>query len=132
MCYAAITKGLVALGTELLVAGEAMGLHEPLRAELEASQGGLLAWLDRQVPTMPPKAYRWVGEMEEIAATFGHLGLTPRILEGAAAMYRFVGETPLAAETPEVRSRGQTLDEVVAILAEALGTQGVVAGGRAG
>jgi 3-hydroxyisobutyrate dehydrogenase-like beta-hydroxyacid dehydrogenase len=29
MCYAAMTKGLTALATELLVAGEAMGLSEP-------------------------------------------------------------------------------------------------------
>ena len=101
MCYAAITKGLTALGTELLVAGKAMGLAEPLRAELEQSQPELLAWLDRQVPGMPPKAYRWVGEMEEIAATFGYLGLTPSVLQGAADLYRFVGQTPLAEETPE-------------------------------
>src|SRR5437763_16749719 len=64
MCYAAITKGLTALGTELLVAGQAMGLAGPLRAELEQSQPELLAWLGRLVPGMPPKAYRWVGEME--------------------------------------------------------------------
>jgi len=120
MCYAAITKGLTALATELLVAGEALGLREPLRAELQQSQGALYGWVERQVPTMPPKAYRWVGEMEEIAATFAHLGLTPRILLGAADLYRFVGETPLAEETPETRRRGQTLDDVVALLAEEL------------
>src|SRR5262249_4071244 len=68
MCYAAITKGLTALGTELLTAGAAMGLEVPLRAELQGSQRGLLDWLERQIPSMPPKAYRWVGEMEEIAA----------------------------------------------------------------
>jgi len=129
MCYAAITKGLVALGTELLTAGAAMGLEEPLRAELQGSQRGLLEWLERQVPTMPPKAYRWVGEMEEIAATFGAVGLTPRILEGAAEMYRFVESTPLGEETPEVRTRGQTLDAGVSVLAEALG-EGTPAGSR--
>ncbi|MCC6175253.1 MAG: DUF1932 domain-containing protein [Chloroflexi bacterium] len=118
MCYAALTKGLTALATELLVAGQMMGLAAPLRAELEQSQSGLLGWVERSMPGMPPKAYRWVGEMEEIAATFGHLGLTPEILAGAAEMYRLVGRTPLANETPETRTRGQTLDDVVAILAE--------------
>ncbi|HWP28863.1 MAG TPA: DUF1932 domain-containing protein [Chloroflexota bacterium] len=132
MCYAALTKGLTALATELLVAGEAMGLSAPLRAELQLSQGMLLGWLERQIPTMPPKAYRWVGEMEEIAATFAALGLTPRMLEGAAALYRFVEQTPLGAETPEQRQRGQTLDEVVAILVEALPAAGVAAGERRG
>ncbi|MGH2353017.1 MAG: DUF1932 domain-containing protein [Chloroflexota bacterium] len=123
MCYAALTKGLTALATELLVAGQAMGLAAPLRAELESSQSALLGSITRSVPGMPPKAYRWVGEMEEIAATFGALGLTPRILEGAADLYRFVGQTPLAQETPEDRRRGQTLDDVIAILAEALPAQ---------
>ena len=45
---------------------------------------------------MPPKARRWIGEMEEISATFAHVGLTPNILTGAADMYRFVGDTHLA------------------------------------
>jgi hypothetical protein len=124
MCYAALTKGLTALATELLVAGEAMGLGAPLRHELGESQPALYAWAERALPGMPPKASRWVGEMEEIAATFGHLGLTPRILEGAADLYRQVGETPLGTETPEDRRRGTTAGEVVGILAESLSLPG--------
>lgn len=120
MCYAALTKGLTALGTELLVAARALGLSEPLRAELTSSQATLLGILERSIPSMPPKAYRWVGEMEEIAATFRDAGLTPKIHEGAADLYRFVEATPLAEETPEARSKGTTLDEVVAMLAGAL------------
>ncbi len=129
MCYAALTKGLNALGTELLTAGAAMGLGDALRAELETSQPNLLRWLERQIPGMPPKAYRWVGEMEEIAATFGHVGLTPLILQGAADLFRFVETTPLGEETPEVRKRGTTLDEVVAELTTALEERGAVAAG---
>jgi 3-hydroxyisobutyrate dehydrogenase-like beta-hydroxyacid dehydrogenase len=120
MCYAALTKGLTALSTELMVAAEALGLSEPLRAEMEMSQSTLLGIMEKGVPGMPPKAYRWVGEMEEIARTFEEVGLTPLIHQGAAEMYRFVESTPLGQETPENRTRGQTLDDVVAILAEAL------------
>lgn len=120
MCYAAMTKGLTALGTELLVAAEAMGLSDPLRAELEFSQKQLLAHFERSIPGMPPKAYRWVGEMEEIAKTFQDVGMTPKILLGAADMYRLVGETELANETPEQRTRGQNLQDVVEILNQAL------------
>jgi L-threonate 2-dehydrogenase len=47
LCYAALTKGLTALATELLVAGEVLGLSEPLRAELQASQPALLTWITR-------------------------------------------------------------------------------------
>jgi 3-hydroxyisobutyrate dehydrogenase-like beta-hydroxyacid dehydrogenase len=120
MCYAAMTKGFTALATELLVAAQAMGLEDALRAEHEQGQQAIFKWYSRSIPGMPPKAYRWVGEMEEIASTFEHLGLTPRMLLGAADMYRFVGETSLGEETPESRKRGQTLDDAIRELASAL------------
>lgn len=123
MCYAALTKGLTALGTELLVAARAMGLSEPLRTELAASQAALLQTLERGLPGMPPKAYRWVGEMEEIAATFGALGLPPGLMAGAADLYRLVERSPLGAETPEARTRGQTAADVVETLAATLPKQ---------
>ena len=106
MCYASMTKGITALATELLVAAKAMGLDAQLKAEFGTGPGAVIPWLERSVPSMPPKAYRWVGEMEEIAATFEYLGMTPSILLGAADMYRFVEGTALGAETPEARTRG--------------------------
>jgi len=50
--------------------------------------------MERQIPTMPPRAYRWIGEMEEIAQTFADAGLTPKFHQAAADMYRFVAATP--------------------------------------
>jgi 3-hydroxyisobutyrate dehydrogenase-like beta-hydroxyacid dehydrogenase len=120
MCYGALTKGLQALGVELLTAARLMGLDEVLRAEQHESIPDVLAWLERGVPTMPPKAYRWVGEMEEIAACFADLGLTPRILAGAADLYRLVADTPIGRESPESRDRGRGLDGVIAALAESV------------
>ena len=127
MCYGALTKGLTALGTELLVAARALGLEETLRAEQEESIPDVLAWLAKTVPTMPPKAYRWVGEMEEIAATFADLGMTPDILQGAAEMYRFIAETPIGKESPENRDKGRGLYGVVSALADALPERAVTA-----
>jgi 3-hydroxyisobutyrate dehydrogenase-like beta-hydroxyacid dehydrogenase len=124
MCYASLTKGLTALATQALTAGAALGLSETLTGELRESQAELFAWIERQVPRMPPKAYRWVGEMEEIARTFADLGLPPQMLEGAAALYRLVEQTELGTETPEERHRGQTLEEVIDILADALQGKG--------
>lgn len=120
MCYAALTKGVQALGTELLVAARLMGLDEALAAEQRASVPELRAQLERSIPSYPPKAYRWVGEMEEIATCFGDLGMTPLILQGAADIFRFVAETPLGKESPESRDRSRTLDGAVASLADAL------------
>ena len=123
MCYGALTKGVQALGTELLTAAHLLGVADTLRAEQEQSTPDVLAWLQRAVPTMPPKAYRWVGEMEEIAATFAALGLTPSIFAGVADLYRFIAETPIGKESPETRDRSRGLDGVVAALADALPAQ---------
>jgi L-threonate 2-dehydrogenase len=120
MCYASLTKGLTALASEALTAGKALGLNDALVAELQSSQSVLYRMFERGVPSMPPKAYRWVGEMEEIARTYADLGLPPQMLEGAAAVYHFVEQTELGSETPEERQRGQTLEEVTDILAAAL------------
>lgn len=120
MCYAALTKGLIALSTELLVAAHLMGLDDALRDEQRESIPTVLAWMEGMLPGMPPKAYRWVGEMEEIAATFAALGMTPSMLEGAADMYRFVETTALGQETPETRDTSRDAYGVVETLASAL------------
>jgi 3-hydroxyisobutyrate dehydrogenase-like beta-hydroxyacid dehydrogenase len=120
MCYAALTKGLTALATELLTAGQALGVGEALGQELQLSQPALYDLMQRQVPGMPTKARRWVGEMEEIAHTFGGVGLTPRLMDGVADMYRFVASTPLANRTPEDTSPPPSLDQVIGELVQHL------------
>ncbi len=117
MCFAAIAKGVTALATEALTAGRLLGVAEPLLAELASSVPALLDYATRAVPTMPPKAYRWIGEMEEIAQIFAALGLPPGMLQGAADVYRFVGESPLGRERTEDRTRGMTLQDAVEGLA---------------
>jgi 3-hydroxyisobutyrate dehydrogenase-like beta-hydroxyacid dehydrogenase len=117
MCYAALTKGMTAIATELLVTAHTMGLYEPLVAEWQISQRDRYRTIERQLPVMPTKAGRWISEMEEIAKTFGDIGLTPKIHLGAADMYRFVGTSPLAGETPETRDRDRTLAQVIEGLA---------------
>ncbi len=112
MVYAASTKGTTAVWTELLTAAEAMGLTEALLAEFGDAADP--ARHMKAATQMPRRARRWVGEMEEIAATFEHLGLTPRILLGAADMFRLTGETSLADQTsrdpdPELREMLRTL-----------------------
>ena len=117
MCYASLTKGLTALCTELLTAAERLGVSDALTAEFRLSQSALFERMEKGLPSMPPKAKRWIGEMEEISATFEHVGLTPKILAGAADMYRLVGETRLAELPPEAREQFPTLAELIAMLA---------------
>jgi hypothetical protein len=117
MCYAALTKGLSALGAELLITAEKMELLDPLIAELRESQATVLDWLERSVPGMPPKARRWVSEMEEIAATFAHEGQSPGYHRAASDLYRRVGQTALGQERPESRDTSRTLRAVIEELA---------------
>lgn len=119
MCYAALTKGFAALGTELLIAAEKMELLDPLLAEFADSQGAQLQWLERSVPGMPPKSRRWVSEMQEIAATLGSVGQSSGYHEAASAFFARVGETPLGQERPESRDTSRTLRAVVEGLAKA-------------
>lgn len=56
--------------------------------------------------------------MEEIAATFQELGLTPRMLEGAADIDRLVGSTPLGDQTS--REPDPSLDTILETLAARL------------
>jgi 3-hydroxyisobutyrate dehydrogenase-like beta-hydroxyacid dehydrogenase len=123
MCYAAFTKGTTALTTGLLTMAHSMGLYEPLVQEFQKSQGDRYRTMERQIPTMPPRAYRWIGEMEEIAQTFADAGLTPKFHQAAADMYRFVASTPLAEETPETRDRDRTLAQVIDMLAASVKAQ---------
>jgi 3-hydroxyisobutyrate dehydrogenase-like beta-hydroxyacid dehydrogenase len=98
MCYAAMTKGVQALGAEILVAARRLGLEDALRAE--QSEGGVAAvrrFVEQALPAMPPKAYRWIGEMEEIARCFEDLGLPGRIMLGAADVYTNVRDGGLLA-----------------------------------
>jgi len=91
MSYASLTKGFSAIGIAA-ARGAAIGnVAEMLRAEFQDSQPQLFAWLQRQVPTVYPKAYRWVGEMEEIARFLGDdPGAT--MFEGAAQTYDVIAE----------------------------------------
>jgi 3-hydroxyisobutyrate dehydrogenase-like beta-hydroxyacid dehydrogenase len=67
MSYGGITKGLTALASAMILAATRWGTADVLRRELAESQPMLLAWFERQIPSMFGKAYRWVAEMEEIA-----------------------------------------------------------------
>ncbi|MDF5706890.1 MAG: DUF1932 domain-containing protein [Nostoc sp. S4] len=118
MCYAALTKGLTAIGTELLIAAHRLDLDQELWDEVSSSQPELAKILTRSLPSMTPKAHRWVGEMEEIADTFEALNLTEQIFQGAADVYRLVKETSLGRETPEENNGDRPLPDIITTLSQ--------------
>ena len=115
MTYAASTKGATALFTQLLLAAEQMGLLEHLQAEIQDSP--IYKRMLGAVPSAPSRAQRWISEMQEIEATFEHLGTTPHLFQGVADMYRLMGATPLGDERPETRDADRTLEETIRLLA---------------
>lgn len=119
MCYGAVTKGMIALGTEMMVVAQRLGVADTVDAEMAESRREIRDWLLASIPPMPPKAYRWVPETREIAATFEQAGITPRTMLGAADMYEFIAATPLGAESPEAaRAEKRPAKAVVSVLAE--------------
>ena len=87
MSYAGITKGFTALGAAMMLAAAREGSAEALHAELAESQQALLGWLTRQTPSMYGKAYRWVAELDEIAAFVGKDYDESAMLAAAARLY---------------------------------------------
>jgi 3-hydroxyisobutyrate dehydrogenase-like beta-hydroxyacid dehydrogenase len=126
MCYASLTKGLTALATEALTAATVLGLDGQLMEELQDSQAGLLAWIERSIPSMPSKAGRWIGEMEEIAATFDAAGLPPDTMRGAAALYSLVSRAALDQEVSGAPAQQQAAAWVSGRLAAHLSQPGPV------
>ncbi len=92
MSYAGITKGFTALSAAMMLAATRAGAGEALHAELAESQQALLGWLERQVPNMYPKAYRWVAELDEIAAFVGTDRPEHEMLAAAARLYERIAE----------------------------------------
>ena len=121
MCYASLTKGFTALGTQACITAKFFGLDQIFFEELKESQPHTYETLKRSIPNMAPKSGRWVGEMEEIAKTYESIGLTPKMFQGAAETYRFIAEeTPLGKEILEERKHGQTLDEALELMVQSL------------
>ena len=92
MSYAGITKGFTALGTAMMLAASRGGSAEALKAELAESRPDLLRYLANQVPGMYSKAYRWVAELDEIAAFVGEEFPERDMLQAAARLYERMAE----------------------------------------
>jgi 3-hydroxyisobutyrate dehydrogenase-like beta-hydroxyacid dehydrogenase len=87
MAYAAWTKGSGALLLACRALARAEGVEETLLAEWAMSQPGLAARSEGSAAAAAAKGWRWVGEMEEIAASMSADGLPPGFHQAAAEIY---------------------------------------------
>jgi 3-hydroxyisobutyrate dehydrogenase-like beta-hydroxyacid dehydrogenase len=86
VCYAAWTKGATALMADIRALAAHTGVDAALVAEWKMSQPEALT-RSTQVTASARKAWRWIAEMEEIAATFAEAGLPDGFHRAAADIY---------------------------------------------
>ena len=107
MCFAAYSKGSIALACAVLAAAASLDVSDDLQRQW-ARSGPSLSELEREISRAAPKAWRFTGEMHEIAATFASAGMPPEFHEAAAEIFRRL-ETFKGCEEPSVKDVLATL-----------------------
>lgn len=122
MCFAATTKGFSAILIQSFTTASSLGVLEDLKKEMRDMNPQALIGAERSLPSIPPKAYRWVREMEEIADTFSEEGgFEEQLFLGVAQVYKTMAEdTVLGDERFGDRERGTTLDDLAEAMKEGL------------
>ncbi|NIO07418.1 MAG: DUF1932 domain-containing protein [Deltaproteobacteria bacterium] len=112
MAYAAWTKCSDALLLGIRSLASMAGVDEALVQEWSLSQPQLAGWSTKAAESSAPKAWRYAGEMKEIAATFGSAGLPTGFHLAAAEIFSRLESFKNRTESPPA------LKEVVASLCE--------------
>lgn len=92
MAYAGWTKGQGALLLAVNALARSAGIADELWAEWDISQPGLVERSNRMAPGVSRKAWRFSGEMAEIAATMADAGLPTGFHHGAEDLYQRMSE----------------------------------------
>ncbi len=109
MCFAAYTKGSTALIATILAAAERLGVHDQLTRQWSNSGMDLAEQASIRTRRVTAKAWRFAGEMEEIAETFEMAGLPGDFHHGAAEIYNRIAHLKEVEGVPP-------LEEVLAAL----------------
>ena len=113
MTYAAWTKGSDALILAIRALAAREGVEKALLAEWSRSQPNLPGKSERAASVAAPKGWRYVGEMEEIAASFETAGLPAGFHQAAADLYsRLAPFKDRGDPGPEVK---EVLDALLAL-----------------
>ena len=109
MCYAAWTKGSAALLTAIRALAVVEGVEDALLEEWNISQHGIEARSTAGARNNAFKAWRFAGEMQEIAATFEAAGLPGGFHQGAADIYTRLAAYKDCDPPPELTEIIETL-----------------------
>ena len=100
MCYAAYTKGSTALLSAILAVAEALDVREELENQWSRGGSDFAEQTNRRVRGVTAKAWRFAGEMKEIASTFESAGMPGEFHAAAAEVYRRIAGFKDAQEVP--------------------------------
>jgi hypothetical protein len=118
MAYAGWTKGAAALLLEIRALAREQGVEDVLLAEWGRSQPALAKRARGAADSAVTKGWRWVAEMEEIAATMSAAGLPDGFHQAAAEVYR---RSPRAGSRPGDAPGGEPADALEQVLAALTG-----------
>jgi len=102
MCYAAYTKGTTALLAAILATAESLKVREELYQQWELDEQDFSQKVNRRVARVTAKAWRFEGEMSEIAATFRAAGFPEGFHQAAKEIYHRMRSFKDATETPAI------------------------------
>jgi 3-hydroxyisobutyrate dehydrogenase-like beta-hydroxyacid dehydrogenase len=102
MAYAGINKGMIALASAIAIGAARSGALESLIAELKESQPAMYDRFRGGLPGMYSKAYRWDGEMEEIARFLEPEAGAATMFHGASALYEHIAEADREGPDSEI------------------------------
>ena len=100
MCYAAYSKGTSALLSAILATAQSLGVRDELYQQWNIDEEGFSEQVNRRAVRVTAKAWRFEGEMNEIAATFREAGLPDGFHLAAADIYHRMAGFKNATETP--------------------------------
>ena len=102
MCYAAKTKGMTALLCSIVATANELGVWEDLERHWSAEVSGAGRKTVEDIRKATAKAWRFSGEMEEIASTLDFAGLPDGFHRAAAETYQRMAHFKDHEELPEL------------------------------
>jgi 3-hydroxyisobutyrate dehydrogenase-like beta-hydroxyacid dehydrogenase len=102
MCFAAYTKGSTALLCGILAAADSLGVRDELETQWSRGGSDFAEKTQNRVRGVTDRAWRFEGEMKEIAATLARTGIPGGFHIAAAEIYRRLAHFKDESETPEL------------------------------
>lgn len=103
MCYAAYSKGTTALLAAILATAESLDVREELYQQWGQDDPEFSRQVDQRLRRVTTKAWRFEGEMMEIAATLQEAGLPGEFHHAAAEIYHRMANFKDSADTPPLQ-----------------------------